>query len=157
MRQATLGTLRFDNDVGTYDDLLFWLKVARRTDRIAFSACELVTLGEGINQSIVPDWRSNKSLRYGLSEASYFRKLQNTLQLTPAQQHLVERAIRKAQNSLARTLLAMLAAGRPVELRVLARTIRNHPAVLTAIPPLVIDGIRHKIRKCVNAGHSADA
>ena len=138
-RRAALPGIRFSEAVGIVDDWYFHLQTARALKKIAFSPAVDVVCTQGDNLSISGDWRSNKSLRMVVAFSLFYRKVMHDFPLNPTQRAFIRRRWRETRRSFATTVMAMIAAGVPVEGKLVRRLLRQDPLVL-GLFPLVIAG-----------------
>jgi succinoglycan biosynthesis protein ExoW len=140
-RRAALPEIHFNEAVETADDMYFALQVARDIRRVAFSPNEDVLYMDADNLSATDDWRSNKSLRVGLSFSLFYGRVMNDFDVTREQRIFLRQGLRAARRAFASAVMAMLRAGKRVDARYVLRFLLHDPAVLTAFPTILVTEI----------------
>ncbi len=134
-RRTRLGHLRFARDLRPLcEDLLFWLDVARATDRIAYGARIGAVYGYGVSLSRSDDWASAKALANAGAYAQYFREVRRRFPLTPDQARFVDAKIRQGRMDFAITVAGMIRRGRAPDPRLIARFLARDPWAVAALP-----------------------
>jgi len=147
-RRCVLGTLRFPPTRDTPgEDLLFWLKAALATGRIAFDATVQVRYGRG-NITVAESWKSAKALRTTIAYARYIANIEASFPLSPAQRRIVRDMKRTNRADLARMALAMLRERKCPGLGALANHSIRHPAIFG-------DFVRIAARETIRRGLAA--
>jgi succinoglycan biosynthesis protein ExoW len=140
-RAARVGEIRFSDQVGLADDLLYALDVARIAPAVALSARMQAVYGVGNNLSIVHDWHSNKALYSIASLARYNAKVMATAPLDARQRRFVTDRLSRTRYDFAVTLLWMLRAGIAVDTDFARGFLREHPATLLKVAPAVLNAV----------------
>ncbi len=149
-RRAALPEIRFNEAVDIVDDWYFHLQTAQLVKKIAFSSAVDVICTEADNLSVYSDWRSNKSLRMIVAFSLFYRRVMRDFPLSAEQQSFVRRRWRETRRSFATTVMAMIAAGVPVERKLVGRLLRHDPLVLGLFPLVVADGIQKRALRKYN-------
>jgi len=126
MRKSILECLRI------WEDLMLWLEIAARTDRIAFDGTLQAQCGAG-SITETDGWRSNAELRRNLSYRQHFLSVRNHFKLTPAQSAIVDRALAKNTGTFVAALLALLRDGGHPDPQVLWEYVKVNPRVIVAV------------------------
>lgn len=130
--------LRFRTDLRSAgEDYLFWLSLATRGARFAFCAEIEVTYGAGLNIYSGSGWGTEGHLLRIQNEIRYRKLIAASYPLAPAQTRHLDHAIAGLRTEFIRALVHRGASLRPVPLGVVAAQIRNDPALLLAIFPIV--------------------
>jgi len=108
MRRKPFEGIRFDEDLSSHDDLLFWTDIARKSSRIAFSNSIQVKYGIGINIYAALRWTSPENLYSCLDFLKLYAKMKNNYSLSMRQTALINEKIRNTNNDFVRTNLALL-------------------------------------------------
>jgi len=132
LRNSVLGGVRFWDKPDIWEDLIFWLTVARTTTRVAFDGTLQVRMGKG-DITVTEGWKSEKALRNNIAYGRYFADVARRFQLTEPQAALLKRVSRGNRRNFALSVLARLHDGRLSALAELGSYMRRNPAVIADI------------------------
>lgn len=135
-RWALCPALRFREEfVYAGEDYLFWLELAQRSQRIAFSSLCECTYGEGVNIFAGSGWGTEKSLNRLHYEMKFKKALPSLFRLTPAQLANIGNEVRSLRRSFVADLMHRLSHRKPVAGDVLRGQWRTDPkSFLYAVP-----------------------
>ncbi|HBK09478.1 MAG TPA: hypothetical protein DDZ81_27050 [Acetobacteraceae bacterium] len=137
-RWETLGDLRFPLFPWAWEDLMFWLLVAKRTTRIAFDATVRVEYDPG-GITGADGWRSLAELRRKLWYIQHFANVRNRFRLTSEQAKIVDNECHRHEEGFAIAALGLLKQGTLPERQVLRDFIWLRPKVLVTF---IVMGMR---------------
>lgn len=137
MRHDKFGSFRFEEDMGTCDDLYFWLEVVRCTDKIGFSPNEHTIMGDAINQSVIDHWRSAKALRLVYGGLMFAVKVRQTFSLTPEQTRIVDAIIRANREGFLKTAFSLVIRGIRFDYSSVHQCVRSDPGIWRALPAMI--------------------
>jgi succinoglycan biosynthesis protein ExoW len=135
-RRATLGDLRFRVDFrDAYEDLMFWLDVAQRTQRIAFSTQPEVQYGRGINLFRSGTWGTDASMKRVVASTRFRSHARRHRPLNAAQRAVVDARLAVNRRDFVSELLHRLRARKPMLWPHVRHMFRADPvALLTVLP-----------------------
>jgi succinoglycan biosynthesis protein ExoW len=137
--------LRFAEDAGFADDILFALDAAGGTAKVAFTFSEDVFYTAADNASIITEWYSNKSLRVILTLSLCYHKILREYTITEPQRDFLSQRIRETRRDFATTVVGLLFRGRTVELRDFLRFFRNDIALSGELAKIVFKMLRKRL------------
>jgi succinoglycan biosynthesis protein ExoW len=129
-RRSKFASLRYRITYGLSEDMHLFLDIAQQSPRVAFSARVHVNHGPGLHVNRIHDWKTNRALLTACDFASYHARILREVQLTAAETGVVKGRLSNARSDVAMILLAMLAAGRWPDRRVLTQFLPRHPRLL---------------------------
>jgi succinoglycan biosynthesis protein ExoW len=129
IRNAVLGGVRFAQRKDIWEDLVFWLRAAKRSTRIAFDSTVQVeyTYG-GITKT--PSWKTNHHLRNVLYYEAYYDTIGREFELTPPQRQLLASLKHTNRVDFASVVLGIIAEGEKPNPAYVGPFIRRNPQVL---------------------------
>lgn len=135
-RYAACPELRFREEfVYAGEDYLFWLELAQRSGRVAFSSLCECTYGEGVNIFAGSGWGTEKSLIRLHYEMKFKKALPRLFRLTPAQLSKNRDDVRGLRQRFVADLMHRLAHRKPLGAEVLRGQWRADPqSFLYAVP-----------------------
>ena len=135
-RRAALGDLRFRIDFrDAYEDLMFWLDVAARTRRVAFSTQPEVRYGRGINMFRSGTWGTDASLKRVVASTRFRSHARRHRQLNAAQRAVVDARLAVNRRDFVSELLHRVRARKPLLWPHVRKMFRADPvALLTLLP-----------------------
>jgi succinoglycan biosynthesis protein ExoW len=127
-RFSKFPTLRFREEfVNAGEDYIFWLEMAKLTERIVFSAeCEC-TYGEGVNIFAGSGWGTEQSLTRLHYEIKFKRALPRLFHLTAAQGNAARDAVAVLRRSFVADVLHRIAHRKPLGGKLLMMHARIDP------------------------------
>jgi succinoglycan biosynthesis protein ExoW len=137
-RFASFRTLRFRPAfVYAGEDYLFWLDLARITDRIVFSSAREVTCMDGVNVFSGSGWGTERSLIRLHHEMKYRKAIARLYPLTQRQMHDNRATVQALRRSFVADVLHRLAHGKPF-FGVLLKQLRVDPVGVLGFVPLAL-------------------
>ena len=137
MRYSKFGPFRFNEEMGTSDDLYFWLEVVRSSDKIGFSPSEHTIMGNAINQSVLKDWRTDKALRFIYGNLMFAIKVRRTFILTAEQQKIISNRLKIDRDRFIVTALSMAVRGIHFDRSLVMRYMKNDRGLWGVLPGVV--------------------
>jgi succinoglycan biosynthesis protein ExoW len=135
-RRAALGDLRFRVDFrDAYEDLMFWLDVAARTQRIVFSAQPEVQYGRGINMFRSGTWGTDASLKRVVASTRFRSHARRHRPLNAAQRAVVDARLAVNRRDFVSELLHRVRARKPMLWPHVRHMFRADPVALLAVLP----------------------
>jgi succinoglycan biosynthesis protein ExoW len=129
-RHSKFASLRYRTTYAMCDDMHLFLDIAQQSPRVAFSSRVRVNHGPGLHVNQIHDWKTNRALLTACDFANYHARVLREVPLSPAETEVVKRRLSDARSDVAMILLAMLAAGRWPDHRVLTQFLPRHPRLL---------------------------
>jgi succinoglycan biosynthesis protein ExoW len=131
--------LRFHEEFrSTGEEYLFWLDLARATDRIAFSSRIECHYGEGVNTYSGATWGSPNALRRAHDEIRYLRTIKKKYPVTAGQGRKLSATIQKLRTEFVREYIHRLAHRQGLELKIVASMVRLDPPLAVLALPLAL-------------------
>lgn len=112
------------------EDYIFWLDVASRTDKIAFSRKASCRYGKGVNIYSASGWGSEYALERIHDELRYLKSTLRRFKVTPKTAALRKEKIRALQGGFVRELLHRLVTRKRIRLKTLCRTFLLDPLIV---------------------------
>lgn len=138
-RHAPFAAQRFRSEfVYAGEDYLFWLELARATDRIAFSTVSACTYGAGVNIFSGSGWGTENSLLRLMYEMKYKQALPRLFPLNAVQHDANRRSVKALRRGFVADVLHRLLHRRPVAGAVLREQWRNDPRTFWYALPLAL-------------------
>lgn len=132
-------TLRFrEAFVYAGEDYLFWLELAKLTDRIGFSTLVECTYGEGVNIFAGSGWGTEKSLIRIHYELKYKKALPQLFALAPAQAANIKAEVKKLRKSFVADVLHRLSHRKPLGAKLLRDHWNTDPQTFLLFVPLSV-------------------
>lgn len=144
-RRSAFPGLRFVEDVGISDDMIFALHVSRKTSKIAFTFSEDVLYTWGDNASVVTDWRSNKALRLSVSLSTFYHRALKDYSVSDAQYEFLTKNIRKTRESFSTTMIAMLLKRQKIDKTYVLQFLRNDRGLILEFPRSAFRMLRKRL------------
>ena len=131
--------LRFrESFVYAGEDYLFWMELAKLTDKIVFSTrCEC-TYGSGVNIFSGSGWGTEKSLVRIHYEIKFNKAIAEIFSLTKQQNQICNQRLHDKRVSFVADILHRLRHHREIEMQVLKMQLRSDPQTFIFFIPLVI-------------------
>jgi succinoglycan biosynthesis protein ExoW len=120
------------------EDYLFWLELAARTTRIAFSTAPECRYGRGVNVFSASAWGSDEHGTRLHEEMKYRKAAATHFPLSSAARYSNQRAIRRLREGFIADALHRLRHQERIDGRLLARQLRLDPWTLAALLPVLI-------------------
>lgn len=120
------------------EDYLFWLELARRTPRFAFSELVEATYGKGVNVFAGSGWGTENSLIRLHYEMKYKKTLPRLFPLNATQLEANRAAVRTLRRSFIADLLHRAAHRRSLKWQVLKQQLRTDPQTFMYAMPLAM-------------------
>jgi succinoglycan biosynthesis protein ExoW len=134
--------LRFRQEfVYAGEDYLFWLDLAKRTKKIAFSSLCECTYGAGVNIFAGSGWGTEKSLIRIHYEIKFKKALLRIFDLSDVQRQNTVEAISKLRKTFVADVLHRLAHGRSLDISTLIKHLAVDPQTFVYFMPLAISVI----------------
>ena len=146
MRRDTFAAFRFNEDMGTCDDLYFWLEVVRHTDKIGFSPREHTLMGDAINQSVIDDWRSEKALRAAYSALMFAVRVRRDFALTPEQTKIVRNIVTTERKRFLTIAFSLVIRGIRFDHAVVSRCAKSDLGIWRVLPALIVQWLVRPFR-----------
>lgn len=128
---SCLSDIRFSTDhYFAGEDYIFWLDVASRTDKIAFSNKASCRCGKGVNIYSASGWGSEYALERIQDELRYLKSTLRRFKVTPRTATLRNGKIRALQSGFVRELLHRLLKRKKIRLKTLCRTLLLDPLIV---------------------------
>jgi succinoglycan biosynthesis protein ExoW len=145
-RRAALGDLRFRADFrDAYEDLMFWLDVAERTQRIAFSAEPEVQYGRGINLFRSGTWGTDASLKRVVASTRFRSHARRHRQLNAAQRAVVASRLVVNRRDFVSELLHRVRARKPMLWPHVRHMFRADPVALLTLFPEALRQVARRV------------
>ena len=136
-RHAKFPALRFREEfVYAGEDFLFWLELAKLTDRITFSALCECRYGAGVNIFSGSGWGTEKSLTRLHHEMKFKKALPKLFSLDPTQLAANRQAVNTLRASFVRDLLHRIAHRLPIGREILKSQFKVDPQSFYYLVPL---------------------
>lgn len=123
------------------EDYLFWMGMAKRSTRFAFSSEIEATYGRGVNVYSGAGWGTPQHLERLHNELRYKKTIARLFDVTPAQREAVDASIAQLRESVARDLLHRLRHRRSTPLGLLAAHLRLDPLSYARLPAVALAGL----------------
>ncbi len=143
-RFGTMPDLRFNTALFNGQDRFFKLQCSQHARRVGISMAVGATEGQGENIFDSSGWGSEKGLRLLHSYIQLPKLILATLPLTPPQRRHVQAQLEETRQSVLSTTLHLLRAGKRVDWRMLARTLRADPITLLILPRSLWRALRRR-------------
>ena len=123
------------------EDYLFWMELAHKGARIAFSSQSEVRCGKGVNVYAGAGWGSEQHLRRVHNELKYRKLTGQLFPLTIQQQRHIEHSIRNLRLAFARDLLHRLRHRIPLPWPVLQQHFKLDPWSFLGLPVNLLQAV----------------
>ncbi|HEV2608904.1 MAG TPA: glycosyltransferase family 2 protein [Noviherbaspirillum sp.] len=146
-RYRKFSDLRFREEfVYAGEDYLFWLELARLTERIAFSsACEC-KYGPGVNIFSGSGWGTEKSLIRLHHEMKFKKALNKLFRLSDEQARSTEQAVQALRKSFVADVLHRVAHRKPLDIDVLRKQLQVDLQTFAYFPFIAISTVLRRGR-----------
>jgi succinoglycan biosynthesis protein ExoW len=118
------------------EDYLYWMEIAGRGARIAFSSAVEAIYGKGVNVYSGAGWGTEQHLLRLHNELRYKKTIGQLFKITPAQHDHINASIRQLREAFARDLLHRLMRGRTAPIKLLAAHLRLDPMSYVMLPTM---------------------
>lgn len=146
-RYQGLEDVRFHDELtAAGEDYLFWMALARRGARVAFSSRIEATCGHGVNLYSGALWASDAHLARVRDELRYRRLTRELFAVDARQQAHLDSCVDELRQSFARALLHRMRSGDRVPSRVLWRQLVTDPLSYWAVPSVAVQLVRSRNR-----------
>ena len=119
------------------EDCLFWMGIADRAARFAFSDAVEAIYGKGVNVYAGAGWGTEQHLLRVHNELRYKKTIGRLFKVTPAQREHIDTGIRQLREAFARDLLHRLMHGHAAPLKLLASHLLLDPMSYVMLPTTV--------------------
>lgn len=144
-RRARFAQARFRADFRSAgEDYLFWMELAGKDTRIAFSSRIETTCGRGINVYAGAGWGTAQHLARVYDEMRYRRHLLQAYATTDAQRRRIRLMISRLRDDFADSLLSMLLHRKAIPWRLLRRHFRQDRSVVWRLPRTALKKAVHR-------------
>ena len=131
----------------TGEEYLFWLDLARGTDKIAFSTkCEC-RYGEGLNVYSATLWGHERAIEKIYDDMRYRKKIMERYKLNAVQHKELEQRISGLRKSFVREVLHRLSHRMPIKKQELINFIKMDPPALMAFIPGTFSAVLSMIKR----------
>jgi succinoglycan biosynthesis protein ExoW len=142
-----LGDLRYREDFRhTGAEYLLWLDMARRVDRVAFSAAAEVRYGGGVNIFAEAGWGTDKFLTVRQDEIKWRKHALARLPLTPDQRRHLRMKVDESRAGFCLGLIHNLRHNRKVAPKILSRQLQEDPWTFAALGSALRTGLTRRIK-----------
>lgn len=148
---AAMRTLRFATELWVCEDILFWMQIAKRSTRIAFSDICGVQCGIGVNIFEGATWGSMARLKRNLGHVVYHLDVEKMFELSVPQQEWNQRFMRGLDADFAHGILAYALRGKRGWIQVLKDYSTKRPHVLQRLPGAFVGMLTAKLRPSTSA------
>jgi succinoglycan biosynthesis protein ExoW len=146
-RRAALGDLRFRIDFrDAYEDLMFWLDVATRSQRIVFSTRPEVQYGRGVNLFRSGTWGTDASLKRVVASTRFRAHARRHRALNAAQRAVVDARLRVNRRDFVSELLHRVRARKPMLWPHVRKMISADPVTLLTMFPEALRQMARRLK-----------
>lgn len=144
-RRAIAPSIRFPTIVRRGEDMYFWLELAHRTKRVAFSDCCDAACGHGVNISLNSPWGTPGALRFIFEGALVYRMVDANMPLTKSQrQWCIHEFGRRSRRQFAGTLLHLLRRREKVDWGTVGAYALRDPRLISDVIEIAIGRLSHR-------------
>lgn len=148
---AAMSTLRFATELWVCEDILFWMQIAKRSQRIAFLDICSVQYGIGVNIFEGAAWGSLARLKRNLGHVAYHLDVERMFELSAPQREWNQRFMRQLDDDFAHGTLAYALRGKRGWMPVLKDYSKKRPHVLQRLPGAFVGMLAAKLRPSSSA------
>jgi succinoglycan biosynthesis protein ExoW len=126
------------------EDYLFWMGMAKRSTRFAFSSEIEATCGRGVNVYSGAGWGTPRHLERLHNELRYRKTIGRLFDITPAQRKVIAASVAQLRRSVARDLLHRLRHRCPTPPVLLAAHLRLDPLSFAMLPAVALSTLARR-------------
>lgn len=145
-RQRIVPNLRFPTEFrNAYEDMFFWLSIAARTRRVAFSTEVEAHYGSGVNVFRDSGWGSEHRLRRIVDQTFFRARAGSMLELSPEQTAHLKSRIAPLREEFTSEILHRLRRRQGIPWELVGRQLRADPATAASFLPIALRGIAQRM------------
>lgn len=148
---AAMRELRFATELWVCEDILFWMQIAKRSGRIAFSDVCAAQYGIGVNIFEGASWGTMARLKRSLGHVAYHLDVERMFEMSAPQREWNRRFMRQLDDDFAHGTLAYALRGKPGWMQVLKAYSKKRPHVLQRFPGAFVGMLAAKLKPATTA------